>query len=140
MQGATFRVFFNIEMIKETQIQFFLVSTLVSLSGCEQSKSPFEETTQAPIYINEALVQGVYFSEDRPETRLTFGNSLTIHHESNFMSKRYRVEGSKIYVQMENSSLESRMDLELIIANQGKDLFCTACAKFGLANSWKRIQ
>lgn len=125
-------------MIRTVIAATLLVSLTMILIGCRDSNSPFEETTRAPVYITEALVKGEYLSEGNEHVKLTFGSLLTIQNEKGLMSKQYRIEGSKIYVQMVNSSLETRSDLELIIANQGQQLFCTACAKFGLSHTWKR--
>ena len=123
-----------------SRLKFYLIPLVVSLFGCNGPESPFQEVMDMPEYIKSELIKGEYVSARDSNVTMIFGQQLTIQHEMNVMIKPYRINGSKVYVKMQNSTLESRGELELIFDKQNKKLFCTACGQFGLDSVWSKIQ
>lgn len=120
-------------MIQVKKITSLIVVLFV---GCNRNESPFQEVMDMPDYVKSELVKGEYQTAGNEKSKMLFGKQLVIEHGDGEMTKSYRIEGSKIYINMPNSDLETRNELELIISKNGDQLFCTACGQFGLDSVW----
>lgn len=119
-------------------VSLVLVS-LVVVSGCKPDTSqPFENPLED--IFNEVMISGKYTERKNGSTLAFEHGSATLKTVQGSMEKPVTVSGNKITLLMDagQDSRIHRPNLELIIANDGEVLLCTACAAMGLDSHWYR--
>lgn len=116
-----------------------LLVSLLAVSGCNP------DTVQPPSnalndVFNEAIITGEYVDRHSGAMLAFDSGSATLITDQGSMEKPVKVSGDKVTLLMGagQDSRITRPNLELIIANNGDVLLCTACAAMGLDSHWYR--